>query len=145
MKTICILVATVLICAGCATPEKVQALRGQGLKRTFPADQPTVWKSALNACRHGELSVVKVDPRSGYIAAKTGVRMESWGEYVGVWVTSVATNQTEVEVVSKHAGPTGLWSYTWERQILNDIALDFGLELLPPERSISDSRPPKAK
>lgn len=133
MKTLCILIATALL-AGCATSESVNKLEGKGVKRTFPAAYEKVWPAAVSACRHGELSIEKLEPERGFIGAKTGVRMESWGEHVAVWVRKVDAMNTEVEVVSRLAGPHGLWKYDWSDPILNDIAIDLGqpLQAKPP-------------
>lgn len=131
MKTFFAGVAIALL-TGCATSESVVKQEGQGVKRTFAANTAKVWPLAVAASKHGELSLVSVDPTRGLIVAKTGVRMESWGERVAIWVRAVDDSHAEVEVVSGHAGPTGLWNYEWTDQIMNDIASDLGEPLQPP-------------
>lgn len=139
-KLLFIAVATVLL-AGCASPESVVKLQGTGMKRTFPEPYPEVWKSALNACRHGVLSVASFDMTNGIIHAETQTRLDSWGEYVAVWVRKVDDQNTEVEVVSRRVGPHDFFAYDWERPILNDIAIDFNLPLIP-EPTVTPTKPP---
>ena len=57
-----------------------------------------------------------------FIKAKTLPRAESWGEHIGIWVTAISSNRTEVEVVSRRAGPAALFWYDWEKPILNSTA-----------------------
>lgn len=140
MKTICILFATALL-SGCATSSSVVKLEGKGVKRTFPAACEKVWPSAVNACRHGELSIEKIEPERGFIGAKTGVRLNSYGELVAVWVRKVDATNTEVEVVSRLVGPRGFWKYDWTDQILNDIAIDLGQPLQSKQPTMKPTSP----
>jgi hypothetical protein len=130
LKLLFIAIAAALL-AGCASPQSVEKLEGKGLKRTFPAPYADVWKSAINACRHGVLSVSGMDTTNGIIHVETQTRLDSWGEYVAVWVRKVNATNTEVEVVSRRVGPHDFFVYDWERPILNDIATDFNLPLIP--------------
>ena len=130
IKPFFIAIATALL-AGCATQESVLKNEGAGTKRTFPEPEASVWKSAVNACRHGDLSLISANPTNHVIQAQTHTRMESWGEFVAVWVRPVDATNTEVEVVSRQRAPSGMFAYNWERQILNDIAADFGQAILP--------------
>ncbi|HTD64941.1 MAG TPA: hypothetical protein VK846_00220 [Candidatus Limnocylindria bacterium] len=118
-----------LLCAGCTSPKEVADLRGNGTCKTFDAPRADVWRAAINACRFGGLQIEGFDAERGYIAAKTPVRMESWGEYVGVWVEAKSTNQTEVEVVSRRRSePRGLFHYDWEQPILISIGAELSAE-----------------
>ena len=143
IKTILLTLATALL-AGCASQQSVVKLEGAGMKRTFPAPYPEVWKSAVNACRHGVLSIASQDSTNGIIHAETQTRLDSWGEYVAVWVRRVDDKNTEVEVVSRRTGPRDFFAYDWERPILNDIAVDFNLPLIP-EPPPPPMRPPRSR
>jgi hypothetical protein len=124
-----VIISVTLLC-GCATQKTPLRSEGKGLKSVYAADFDSTWRAALNAARHGELKLVSADESLGVVQARTDVRMESWGEYVAVWVRKLSSGQTEVEVVSRHGGPAGLFSYNWERPILTDIAVE--LHLPPP-------------
>src|SRR5439155_5642695 len=75
-----------------------------------------------------DLRILSADRERGYIAAKRNMRPETFGENVGVWVTRVSPTQTQVEVVSRQAGPPKLWFKNWERDIFRTIAANLTRE-----------------
>ncbi len=110
-----------VISAGCSTIDTVQELEGEGSKKEFSAPYEKVWNAAVQACSQDKIAVVAANKDMGHISAKTGVRPTSWGENISVWVRKVDANTTEVEVVSKKAGPAVFFHYDWERPILEYI------------------------
>ena len=130
MKPLCIIVAAALL-AGCTNPKIVERARGSAMMHVYQSGLSNTWRAAINAARRPPLSVDRLDEANRYIAASSGVRMESWGEMVGVWVNAT-TNGTRVEVVSQRKGPAVLFVYDWRYEILRNISLDLG-EPLPPE------------
>lgn len=140
LKLFFIAVAAALL-AGCATPSKMAKMEGQGTKRIFPEPYSAVWKSAIEAARHGQLQIESIDETKGYIVSRTPVRMESWGERVGIWVKKIDDSHTSVEVVSRLVGPTDIWKYDWEISVLNNIAVDFNLPLTPVPKTVPTKSP----
>ncbi|MEO6036120.1 MAG: hypothetical protein ABIQ35_12765, partial [Verrucomicrobiota bacterium] len=63
-----------------------------------------------------------------YIAAKRGLQITTMGENVGVWVTRVSSEETQLEVVSRQAGLPVAWFKNWESQILNGVAANITRE-----------------
>ena len=114
-----------LLLTGCATQSRVANMQGQGKKTVFDAPYDAVWRAAIDAAQAGDLDVRATDKQRGYIGATRGMRMETMGENVGVWLTSVTPNRTQVEVVSRQAGLPMLWFKNWENQILNGIAANL--------------------
>jgi len=128
---ICGILVTVLL-AGCRNPQSVLKLEGRGSKWTYAAAYAPTWQAALNACHVGEVQVTTQNRSNGLIQAMTTLRAESWGEFVAVWVRPVTPQSTEVEVVSRPAGPSGLIKYSWEQPIHRSIAAELNLPG-PPE------------
>lgn len=120
--------AAALFLTGCSTPRSISNLEGQGTKRTFDYSFDTVWRAAVDASQQGDLQILTADRDRGYISARRGVRFETFGENVGVWVRRLGPARTEVEVVSRQAGPPVAWLKNWEQEILRSIAANVTRE-----------------
>ena len=119
------LAVATLCFTGCSTPTSVGHLEGRGVKQVYDANYDQVWRAAVAAAQTGDLQVLKADKKDGFISAKRGLRPETFGENVAIWVHSVAPGQTQVEVVSRQAGPPVLMFRTWEHRILDAISADL--------------------
>lgn len=130
MKTIISSVAALALVAlcGCSTTRTVSQMQGRGNKIVYNAPFDSTWRAAVDAAQLSDLRVVDANRDTGYIAAKRGLRPETFGENVGVWVTREGPNQTGVEVVSRQAGPPVLWLKNWEREIHGTIAANLTRE-----------------
>ncbi|MEO7300327.1 MAG: hypothetical protein ABI042_17315 [Verrucomicrobiota bacterium] len=130
MKNIPILFAalTLILTAGCVTQSRVASMEGHGRKEVFDAPYEAVWRAAVDAAQAGDLNVRDADKGRGYIGASRGMRLETMGENVGVWISRIGADQTQVEVVSRQAGLPLLWFKNWESQILNGIAANLTRE-----------------
>jgi hypothetical protein len=117
--------AVSLLVSGCATQRQVAQAKGTGARQVYSAPYERVWAAAVDAAQLGELEVQSVDKSSGYIAARRGMQLETFGENVGVWITRLGPNETEVEVKSRQAGPPRFWLKNWEDEIHNAIAANL--------------------
>lgn len=120
--------ALVLLITGCSTPRSVSNLEGRGTRQTFDYPYDAVWRAAVDAAQQGELEVLSADRNRGYISARRGVQVETFGENVGLWVRSLGPMRTEVEVVSRQSGPPVLWIKNWENEILRAVAANVTRE-----------------
>lgn len=127
----------VALITGCATSSQVANMQGHGKKTVFDAPYETVWVAAIDAAQAGDLEVHNTDKERGFIGASRGMRLETMGEKVGIWVTGVSPTQTQVEVVSKQAGLPMLWFKNWEKQILSGIAANLTRDPAYIQRSTS--------
>ena len=117
--------ALVLIVTGCSTPRTVSNLEGRGTKRSFDVPYDVAWRAAVDAAQQGELEVLNADRTRGYISARRGVQVETFGENVGLWVRSLGPTRSEVEVASRQAGPPVMWLKNWENEILRAVAANI--------------------
>ena len=134
MKTIVSAVAAVGLIAvlfGCSTPTTVAAKRGLGAKQVYHATYEQVWRATIDAAQLGDLHILQADKPNGFISARRGPRIETFGENVAVWITRVSPNETEVEVVSRQAEPPKFWIKNWEKQIHQAIAANLTKEEMP--------------
>src|SRR5437588_7185461 len=110
-------VALLLLTTGCSTTRSVSEMQGRGTVQTYNAPFDSVWRAAVDASQIGDLRILSADKERGYIAAKRGLRPQTFGENVGIWITRVSPAQTQVEVVSRQAGPPKLIIKNWENEI----------------------------
>jgi hypothetical protein len=129
MKVFSVLsLAALLMFAGCATPRRVAELRGHGTRQYYGATFDQTWRAAIDAAQMQGLEVSSADRNRGYIGARRTVRPHTFGENVGIWVRQSAVDSTEVEVVSRQAGPPALWLKNWENEIHRSIAANLTRE-----------------
>ncbi len=128
MKTLVSVAALALIVCGCATRRQVSGLKGHGSRQVFRAPFEQVWRAAVDAAQIGELEVVNADRNAGYISAHRGMQVETFGENVGIWVSRLSPTETEVNVVSRQAGPPKFYFKNWEHEILSAISANLTRE-----------------
>ncbi len=124
MKTMFGLVAAlafVLLSDGCSSPQSVAQMQGKGTKEVFNAGYERVWRAAHDSAQQGDLYILYADKTNGFISAKRSLRPETFGENVAIWVRRVSPTQTQVEVVSRQAGPPVIIMRNWEKRILTFI------------------------
>lgn len=128
MKLWFFVLATTLALSGCATRKEVATMEGHGKRQTYAASYEQVWRAAVDATQIGDLRIDHADKTQGYIAAHRGVQPMTFGENVGVWVRPLSPAETQVEVVSRQAGPPELWIKNWEDDVLNSISANLTKE-----------------
>lgn len=129
MKVFSVLsMVTLLALAGCATQKRVAELRGHGTRQFYAATFDQTWRAAVDAAQRGDLDVLTADRDHGYIGARRTIRPHTFGENVGIWVRQTDPASTEVEVVSRQAGPPALWLKKWENEIHRAIAANLTRE-----------------
>jgi hypothetical protein len=123
MKTMFALAALafVLLSNGCSSPQSVAQMQGQGVKKVYNAGYDRVWSAAHASAQQGDLYILNADKAHGFISAKRGLQPETFGENVAIWVRRISPTQTQVEVVSRQAGPPVLIMRNWEKRILTYI------------------------
>ena len=120
--------ALLVVASGCSSTKSVSEKQGQGVKQSYNVPFDSAWRAAVDAAQIGDLRILSADRERGYIAAKRGIRPETFGENVGIWVTRVSPTQTEVEVVSRQAGPPKFVIKNWQKDILRTIAANLTRE-----------------
>lgn len=120
--------AFALCISGCSTPKRVATLEGRGTKQVYAAQFDHVWRAAVDAAQLDDLEVVSASRETGYIDARRSVRLHTFGENVGIWIRKIDPTQTEVEVVSRQAGPPVAWLKNWQNEIHRTIAANLARE-----------------
>lgn len=128
MKILIGAIALAFLVGGCATQSQVERKQGRGTRQVYRAGFDPVWRAAVDAAQLGDLEITSADRERGYIASRRGVRMETFGENVGLWVTRLSPTETQVEVVSRQAGPPKFYFKNWEHEIHSAIAANLTRE-----------------
>ena len=128
MKFLAGLLGLAFIVSGCSTTSSVAKKEGNGTKQVYRAPFDQVWRAAVDAAQLGDLQILNASREQGYIAARRGVRAETFGENVGLWVKRMSPTETQVEVVSRQAGPPVFWLKNWEHEILRTIEANLTRE-----------------
>jgi hypothetical protein len=129
MKSILVgILALAALLTACSTQKSVSNSQGKGTKQAFDAPFDAAWRAAVDAAQQNDLQILNADRARGYISARRSIRVETFGENVGVWVTSLGPSRTQVEVVSRQAGPPVMWLKNWENEILRAVAANLTRE-----------------
>ena len=128
MKILISTIALALLVCGCSTTGSVAQKQGKGTKQVYRAPFDQVWRASVDATQIGDLEILTANREQGYISARRGIRMETFGENVGVWVSRLSPTETQVEVVSRQAGPPKFYFKNWEDEILTAIAANLTRE-----------------
>ena len=113
-----VLLLITLFVSGCSTPQSVSKMHGEGSRKVYPAGYDRVWSAAVASAQVGDLYILHADKTNGFISAKRSLRPETFGENVAIWVRAISPSQSEVEVVSRQAGPPVIIMRNWEKRIL---------------------------
>lgn len=128
MKILIPILALALFVCGCSTTGSVAQKQGRGTKQVYKAPFDHVWRAAVDAAQLGDLEILNASRDKGYIAARRGIRVETFGENVGLWINRLSPTETEVEVVSRQAGPPKFYFKNWEEEIHRAIEANLTRE-----------------
>src|SRR5262245_59326771 len=128
MKIFIAVAALALCVCSCSTTSSVSKQQGQGTKQVYGAPFDQVWRAAVDAAQIGDLEIQNANRDKGYISSKRYPRIETFGENVGMWVTRLSPAETEVEVVSRQAGPPKFYFKNWEDEILRAVRANLTRE-----------------
>ena len=121
-------IAALIVLTGCATQKRVSTMEGRGTTQIYSASFDQVWRAAVDAAQHDGLDIITADRTSGYISARRTIRAHTFGENVGLWIRETSPARTQVEVVSRQAGPPVAWLKNWEDEIHRAIAANLTRE-----------------
>lgn len=115
----------VALFAGCAsTPQASDAKT----KTVFDLPQERVQKAAQDALVVTGFEIKKQEPNyvEGYRPRKVGVFVGSGGESVGVWLTALAADKTEVKIKTAKTFVGGAGQKNWDSAVLAELTKSLG-------------------
>ena len=114
-----------VIVSGCASTETVKEAKGQGVSRAYQYAYEPVYNATLAAAKTKELKVVENDKTNGKLIFSHGVTLWSWGEKIVVFIKPMATNSTQVEIVSKPVLSPLNFPPDWQQILLDQIDVEL--------------------
>ena len=117
--------ATILMITGCASVETVKNSQGQGETRTYGFGYEKVFNATLDAAKAKELKVVESSQGDGKVILSHGVTWWSWGERIALFITSIDSETTKVEIVSKPVLAPLNYPPDWQAILLEQIHLEL--------------------
>lgn len=114
-----------VIVSGCASTETVKEAKGEGVSRVYQYAYEPVYNAALAAAKTKKLEVVENDKVKGRLILSHGVTLWSWGERIAVFIKPMATNTTEVEIVSKPVLSPLNFPPDWQQILLDQVDIEL--------------------
>ena len=111
--------------SGCASVETVKEAQGQGEKRTYEFGYEKVFNATLQAAKEKKLTVIEDNKSTGQVVLSHGVTWWSWGERIALFITSIDSNTTQVEIVSKPVLAPLNFPPDWQGILLEQIHLEL--------------------
>ena len=130
MKTIKIIAISIIALSlqACASHDAARGARGTGQKEIYAASYDRTWDASISAVETTGGKIVESNKEKGDILASYGVTAFSWGERVAVFLKSIGTKQTEVEVATKRAVATNITAKNWDAKLHGTIGKNLASE-----------------
>lgn len=116
----------VVIASGCATLADARMARGTGETSTYDVPAEDIWRAMPDVLSAVGLDYVGDNRTEGYVLAQRAMTALSYGENVAIFIESVATGRTKIEIVSKKAVATNIFAPDWSRPIFQELDKRFG-------------------
>jgi hypothetical protein len=110
-----------LIVSACASTETVREAQGEGATRTYAQAYEPVYSAVIAAAKAKELEIVENDKANGRLVLSHGITPWSWGERIAVFLKRMASDRTQVEVVSKPVLAPMNFPPDWQTILLDQI------------------------
>lgn len=127
------------ILSSCATVGSLNGVRQKGDRRVirevflYPKDK--VWKAVKIAVADAGLGIQMVNETEGKIYAKSPLKMTQFmwtgtgmGEFIGVYVTSIEENKTQVEIVIQKSYLLDIGYTDYRNIVMNNIRTQLAIQ-----------------
>lgn len=125
MKKIIYLLLTIILFTGCSTINTLDADKRDGT--TFEVNDKTydeVWAAAVVTMSRS-LTIVVSEKENGILKAEKGAGLTTWGEVVGVFITSLGDDSYSVEVQSLKRSKVQITGQDWTNTIITGMKVEL--------------------
>jgi hypothetical protein len=119
------LLALALFQTGCATMADAQKGKGTGTAVAYAASFEEIWAALPAAVTEAGLEFISANRDDRSVLAQRGITAFSYGENVALFVTPVAPQKQQIEVVSKKAMATNVFAPDWAKPIFAELDKKF--------------------
>jgi hypothetical protein len=102
-----------LTAVGCSSLPEIRNLEGEGKKKTYQKSIDEIWPIVILSVNDLGIPVIETNKESGYVLAKRGMSLGSYGENIAIFVKKQNESVTSVEIISKRRLATTVFATDW--------------------------------
>jgi hypothetical protein len=89
-----------LTAIGCSSLSEIRNLEGEGKKNTYQKSVDEIWPIVILSVNDLGIPIIETNKESGYILAKRGMSVGSYGENIAIFVKKQNDSLTSIEIIS---------------------------------------------
>jgi hypothetical protein len=102
-----------LTAVGCSSLSEIRNLEGEGKKNTYQKSVDEIWPIVILSVNDLGIPIIETNKESGYVLAKRGMSVGSYGENIVIFVKKQSDSVTSVEIISKRRLATTVFATDW--------------------------------
>jgi hypothetical protein len=118
-----------LTAIGCSSLSEIRNLEGEGKKNTYQKSVDEIWPIVILSVNDLGIPIIETNKESGYILAKRGMSVGSYGENIAIFVKKQNDSLTSIEIISKRRLATTVFATDWTDSFF--IMLENRLKIQP--------------
>ncbi|NDE11542.1 MAG: hypothetical protein EBZ95_13435 [Chitinophagia bacterium] len=99
--------------SGCSSLSEITKLEGEGKKNIYQKNIDVIWPIVILSINDLGIPIIETNKESGYVLAKRGVSVGSYGENIAIFVKKQNDSVTSVEIISKRRLATTVFATDW--------------------------------
>ena len=118
-----------LATTGCSSLSEIRNFEGEGKKITYQKNVDEIWPIVILSVNDLGIPIIETNKESGYVLAKRGMSVGSYGENIAIFVKKQNESVTSVEIISKRRLATTVFATDWTGSFF--IMLENRLKIQP--------------
>jgi len=102
-----------LTAVGCSSLSEIRNLEGEGKKNIYQKSVDEIWPIVILSVNDLGIPIIETNKESGYVLAKRGMSVGSYGENIAIFVKKQNDSLTSVEIISKRRLATTVFATDW--------------------------------
>jgi hypothetical protein len=102
-----------LATTGCSSLSEIRNFEGEGKKITYQKNVDEIWPIVILSVNDLGIPIIETNKESGYVLAKRGMSVGSYGENIAIFVKKQNESVTSVEIISKRRVATTVFATDW--------------------------------
>ena len=105
--------SVLLAVTGCSSLSEIRNFEGEGKKITYQKNVDEIWPLVILSVNDLGIPIIETNKESGYVLAKRGMSVGSYGENIAIFVKKQNESVTSVEIISKRRVATTVFATDW--------------------------------
>jgi hypothetical protein len=102
-----------LATTGCSSLSEIRNFEGEGKKNIYQKSVDEIWPIVILSVNDLGIPIIETNKESGYVLAKRGMSVGSYGENIAIFVKKQNESVTSVEIISKRRLATTVFATDW--------------------------------